>query len=137
MFPPPMPWKSLAPIDLERSYVAFTAGFALRSILRLPSFLGYIRQINRQIEAAKGIVGYSLAADLLTMRFYNLSVWEDDAQLQAFVKASPHVGAIAVFRDGMRAPTVFVRWTVSGAELPLTWADALLRQRAPTKIDTV
>jgi hypothetical protein len=133
MFPPPRPWKSLAPVEPEKSYVAFTSRFALRSIRQLPSFLRYGNQIMRQVEAAPGAVGYSLGGDLLKLHFHTLSAWEDDASLRAFVGASPHTTAARAFSQGMRVPSIFAHWTVRGAELPLRWPDALERQRSVSK----
>jgi hypothetical protein len=72
------------------------------------------------------LIGYSFKARLLARHFWTLSVWEDDASLQAFVNAPPH-------RDMMRAlvphmgPTRFVRWTVWGVDVPVGWDTALTR----------
>src|SRR4051812_21931399 len=125
MFPPPQPWKTLARVDPEKTYVAFTSRFALRSIRQVPSFLRYSRHIMRQVEAAPGVAGYSLGADFLRLHFHTLSAWEDDAALRAFVGGAPHAEAAETFRSDMRVPSIFVRWTVQGGNLPLTWADAL------------
>jgi hypothetical protein len=133
MFPPPQPWKSLTPAQPDGTYVAFTSRFTLRSILQLPSFMRYSQQIMRQIEGAQGAMGYSVGGDILRLQLYTLSAWESDAHLQAFVQAAPHARAADAFRHGMGKPSVFVRWTVRGAELPLGWTDALRRQGAATR----
>lgn len=84
----------------------------------------------RQIEAAPGAIGYSLGADLLTLRLYTLCAWKSDSHLRDFVNAAPHSRASAAFRQGMREPSVFVRWEVQGTDLPLAWAEAVQRQNA-------
>jgi len=72
------------------------------------------------------LIGYSFKARLLVRHFWTLSVWVDDASLQAFVNAPPH-------RDMMQAlvphmgPTRFVRWTVRGVDVPVGWEEALDR----------
>jgi hypothetical protein len=82
------------------------------------------------VRAAPGVVGYSLGTDLLKLYFYTLSVWEDAGSLQAFGRAIPHEEAREAFATGKRVPSIFVQWSVRGADLPLTWEDALARQRA-------
>ena len=62
MFPPPQPWKQLGPIDPDQTYLAFTSRFALRSVLRMPAFLGTSLKIMKQVEGTPGALGYSLGA---------------------------------------------------------------------------
>jgi hypothetical protein len=109
--------------------VAFTSRFALRSILRVPAFLRRTPGIERQVKAAPGAVGYSLGADLLKLHFHTLSVWEDAGSLRAFAHALAHEEVREAFATDKRAPSIFVQWSVLGADLPLTWKDALARQR--------
>jgi len=72
------------------------------------------------------VIGYSLNSRLFTGQFWTLSVWEDEAALQAFVHAAPHVETMRAMIPHM-GPTRFVRWTVRGADLPVRWDDALRR----------
>src|SRR5215470_18621395 len=73
-----------------------------------------------------GLVGYSLYTKLAAGHFWTLSVWEDEAALQAFVHAEPHRGTMRILLPHM-GPTRFVRWTVFGTGLPILWDDALKR----------
>jgi hypothetical protein len=127
MFPPPQPWKQLATIDPDRTYVAFTSRFAMRSPLRVPAFIGASLGIMKQVESAPGAVGYSLGAHLPGLNFYTLSAWEDDESLRAFSRALQHGQALRTFHRDMREPSPFIRWSVRGADLPLAWSDALSR----------
>jgi hypothetical protein len=57
---------------------------------------------------------------------WTLSAWESNDALEAFVNDPPHVRimtALAPYLD----QTAFLRWTVTGSQLPLTWPDALAR----------
>ena len=78
MFPPPQPWKQLTQIHPDQKYLAFTSRFALRSVLRVPAFMGVSFGIMKQIEAASGAVGYSLGSHLPGLYFYTLSAWNDE-----------------------------------------------------------
>jgi hypothetical protein len=132
MFPPPQSWTAVRPVDPDKTYLAFTSRFALRSILLVPAFLRCSPGIERQVKAAPGVVGYSLGADLLKLHFHTLSVWEDAGSLRAFARAFAHEEARQAFATDKRAPSIFVQWSVRGADLPLSWRDALARQRAQT-----
>jgi hypothetical protein len=129
VFPPPQPWKQLAAIDPDQEYLAFTSRFALRSFLRAPAFMGASFGIMKQVEAAPGVLGYSLGGHLPGLSFYTLSAWQDDDSLRAFSRALQHGQALKTFHRDMRAPSPFIRWKVRGRDLPLRWADALERMR--------
>jgi len=83
-------------------------------------------RITSQLRRSAGLVGYSLNANLAAGHFWTLSVWEDEAALQAFVHAEPHRGTMRILLPHMR-PTRFVRRTVFGTGLPILWDDALKR----------
>ena len=53
-------------------------------------------------------------------------VRENEATLQAFVHAAPHVDTMRRLIPHM-GPTRFVRWTVLGTGIPISWDDALRR----------
>jgi hypothetical protein len=46
------------------------------------------------LRANSGLIGYSLRAQFAARRFWTLSVWEDEAVLQAFVTAPPHAAVM-------------------------------------------
>ena len=75
---------------------------------------------------SNNVFGYSVLARPLSKRFWTLSGWKDEAALSAFVQYPPHVRIITVLAPHV-GDTKFVRWTVKGAQLPLSWEDALRR----------
>jgi hypothetical protein len=76
VFPPPKPWTQVGEVDSDREYVAFTSRFFLKSPLRLPKWMAQAPPIMKQVDAAPGIVGWSLGMNLPTLEFYTLSAWE-------------------------------------------------------------
>jgi hypothetical protein len=72
------------------------------------------------------MVGYSVLAHPLSKRFWTLSAWKDEAALHTFVQHPPHVRIMNALTPHM-GETKFVRWTVKGAQLPLSWEGALRR----------
>ena len=83
-------------------------------------------QINKQLSATPGAIGYSMRALLFSRRFWTLSAWEDSDPLMEFVAKVPH-------SDGMKAmapfmgKTKFAQWKVQGSGIPLKWDDAIRR----------
>ena len=135
VFPPPQPWKQLRPADPEREYVAFTSHFPVKSWQHvLPFFLWSLR-IGKQANAAPGAMGWSLGANLATKDFFTLSAWEDGASLHAFVQSGEHAAAMKRFEGIMRQRSLLLRYAVVGRDLPLTWDDALARQREALRRD--
>jgi quinol monooxygenase YgiN len=120
------PWQSYSRAAPERDYVALVSYLPLNSAWSLPRLVVNSTRIQRQLRTSSGLIGYSLRARLAAKQFWTLSVWEDEATLQAFVAEPPHVAVMTAMAPYMGA-TRFVRWNVKGAELPLRWDDALRR----------
>lgn len=133
LFPPPKPWKQVATIDPDREYVAFTSRFFMKSPRRVLRFISRSGPIERQVEAAPGMVGWSVGANLLKLEFYTLSAWEDAESLQQFAHEAGHGAVMREFARDIRRKSVFVHYSVRGSELPLTWKEALRQQNSVQK----
>jgi heme-degrading monooxygenase HmoA len=121
-----LPWQSLHPPEREREYLALLSYLPLKRYRTMIRFSRHVRRIQRQLATAPGLIGYSLRAKLLRHRFWTLSVWEDDAALNAFVRADPHrttMGALQTYMD----ETAFLRWTIAGSKVPPSWDEAMRR----------
>lgn len=123
-----LPWKATAEASREREYVALLSFLPLKQSRRIPVALVYTWRIAQQLKAARGLIGYTLRAQLLAKSFWTLSAWESEVAMRAFVRASPHREIMAALAPYM-GRTSFNQWTVKGAELPLRWDDALRRIR--------
>lgn len=123
---PASPWRSFGAPDSNADFVALLSYLPLRSVWRVPAFFIFTFQVVRQLAHAPGLAGYSVLAHPFAKKFWTLSAWRDDAALRAFVQAPPHVRLMAALVPHM-GETKFVRWTIKGSQLPLTWDDALPR----------
>jgi hypothetical protein len=95
----------------------------LKSYWRIPIFFFYTAQVMKQLASADGVLGYSVLARPLSKQFWTLSSWKDEVALLAFVQHPPHVRIMTALAPHM-GETKFVRWTVKGSELPLSWEGA-------------
>jgi heme-degrading monooxygenase HmoA len=121
-----LPWHSHSPALAGRDYVALLTYLPLNSAWRIPQLLLLATRIRRQLRTSSGLLGYSLRARLASRQFWTLSVWDDEATLQAFVAAPPHSAVMKALATHM-GRTQFARWIVKGSDLPLQWSDALTR----------
>ncbi len=121
-----LPWRFFGSAESDRQYVALLSFLPLKHGWRIPWFLLHTVRIMNQLPKTRGLVGYSLRAQLLAKRFWTLSVWEDESALTGFVHAQPHTQTMDVMMPHM-GETKFVTWSVKGSEIPLSWDDALKR----------
>jgi hypothetical protein len=128
---PTIPWRRVVSPEPDSEYLVMASRLPLRSITRVPWFMGLTVSVVRQLERTDGLVGYSLRAQPLARTFWTLSVWTDDDALAAFVGEMPHVSVMAKLRPHMGA-TRFTTWHARGTELPIPWADAVARLQRPT-----
>ena len=121
------PWKSYMQVDPGREYLALITFLPRKSFWSIRSFVRQSGMIQEQLEDTRGLVGYSMRAQLLGKRAWTLSVWEDEAALQEFVRKSPHV-------DTMTRPIIqpgrsrFVRFKLAGSKVPPSWEEALAQR---------
>ena len=123
---PALPWLERQPVDPQRQYVAMASRLPLKSYLFIPGFMRDTMRIRRQLGEATGLVGYTLNAGLARKTFWTFSVWEDQASLDKFAASDPHRDIIRRLRPRM-SPSRFEFFTISGADLPLTWAQIAAR----------
>src|SRR6266852_9480178 len=119
----PLPWKTLAPPDSNREYLALLSFLPLKHYRMIPKFLWLTFETQRQLHKSKGLIGYSLHAQPLRRRFLTLSVWEDQQSLMDFVRQAPHgqiMQTLAPHMDKMQ----FVQRKVKASDIPLKWDEA-------------
>ncbi len=119
---PALPWVTRQPIEPDRPYVVMSSKLPLKRSRSIPGFLRDTLTIRRQLRSAAGLVGYSLDANLAHRTFWTFSVWTDQGSLDTFAATEPHRRIIGRLRPLM-APTRFSTTTMSGADIPTTWAE--------------
>ncbi len=121
---PTIPWRRTATVDPDAEYLLMAGRLPLRSITKVPWFLGLTASVVRQLERTDGLVGYSLRAQPFARTFWTLSAWTDARALAAFVAEMPHQRVMAKLGPHM-GPTRFTTWTAPGSALPTTWDVAI------------
>ena len=119
---PALPWVGRGSIEADRSYVVMSSRLPLKHLRSMAGFLRDTQAIRRQLEAAEGLVGYSLDADLIHRTFWTFSVWADKEHLDAFAASDPHRRIIARLQPLM-GQTRFATSTMTGSEIPSDWVE--------------
>ena len=128
---PALPWITRTPADPETTYVVMGSRLPLRGFRFVPRFLAHAMKIRRQLAGAEGLLGYALNARLAKKEFWTVSVWRSRDDLERFAAADPHSRIVRTKRERM-APTTFVFWTCTGADIPVGWEEVAARLRSST-----
>jgi hypothetical protein len=123
---PALPWTTFSKPDPAREYQAMASRLPLARYLDLPTFLSATMAIRSQLAKTDGLIGYALDAHLAQKTFWTVSAWDSQEALDAFSRANPHHARVGIIRPRMR-PTTFTFWTISGADLPIAWAEVRRR----------
>ena len=123
---PPLPWRAKTQPDPDQRYLVMASRLPLRSRRTVPRFLRLTLSVVRQLERTDGLVGYTLLAQPMKKTVWTLSAWTDQAHLDTFARAMPHLAIIRKLRPRM-GPTKFTFLTVEGSALPITWDEAIER----------
>ncbi len=123
---PTTPWKKCADTEPNNPYVVFLTYLPLKRYRMIPRFLFYTVRILVQLTKSRGLVGYSLRANLFKNSFWTLSVWQDQSALRDFAFKGFHREVMKLLRNDMGS-TKFIKWTLEGTAVPPSWEDAMRR----------
>lgn len=120
------PWKSFGSLEQGVSYLVLASRIPAKSLRSTPAMFRGAGLVRKQLAGTDGVIGFSLLAEPVRKRYATLSVWRDQAALDAFTTANPHGRLMADLAPQM-GETKFVTWTITGNDGLPTWDDALRR----------
>lgn len=119
-------WKRLQDLDPDVEYLVLASRIPPKSIRSTHKLFAGARAVRKQLVSTDGVVGFALLAEPFAKHYATLSVWRDQAALDAFANAEPHRHYMSDLRPEM-ADTTFVTWTIRGADGVPSWDEALER----------
>lgn len=122
------PWKKINDLEPDVEYLVLASSIPAKSVRSTWRMFRGASAVRRQLASTDGVMGFSLLARPLRKQYATLSVWRDQAALDAFVHASPHTELMGALAAEM-GPTRFERWTIGGAQSRPPWSEALRRLR--------
>lgn len=120
------PWKKIRDVEPDTEYLVLASAIPTKSLRSTWRMFRGASAVRRQLSATDGIVGFSLLARPLRKQYATLSVWADQAALDAFVHTTPHSELMGALAAEM-GPTKFERWTITGSHGRPRWTEALER----------
>lgn len=120
------PWKSLKALEPNREYLVLASSIPPRSLSSTWRLFRGSSTVRKQLARTEGVIGFSLLARPLQKQYATLSVWDDEAALDAFAHTSPHRNLMSDLSPEM-APSTFIRWTIRGSDGRPSWREALTR----------
>lgn len=87
-------------------------------------FWDHVAKVETSLQNQPGFIGYSKRVELLGNNAWTMTVWNSEAEMNAFVRGQAHQAAI---REGYSAlqGAKFARITLKRDEIPLSWEQAL------------
>ena len=116
----------MAALTPDAEYLVLASSIPPKSVTSTWKLFRGSRAVRRQLLATDGVLGFSMLAEPLRKHYATLSVWRDEAALEAFAGAHPHDRLMKDLAPAM-GETTFIRWTISGIDGPPSWRDALAR----------
>ena len=87
------------------------------------AFWQQVMKVNAAMEVQPGYLGGAIRRQLLGKQGWTMSVWQDQASLDAFVDSALHQEAMRIGMPGL-ARSRFARVQIPLSEMPLSWARA-------------
>jgi hypothetical protein len=112
-------WRSDAP-NPDTS-VLFVSEFVLRSYRDVPAMFRHSAAVLRLIKASDGALRAGLRAQVWRRTFHTRSLWRDQAAIDVFVAAEPHVAAMRALHPTFTT-AAFASRDVPAGSYP-TWRD--------------
>jgi hypothetical protein len=121
-------WKSYAEVDPKREYCAVIGGMGERkSVLSFFSFLTRSRAVQKQANAAKGLIGNMGRVEFLGKKVINFALFEDEKAENEFVHTGAHANCMDTTKSAMKGEGKYARWQISGSDLPPKLEDGIKR----------
>ena len=120
------PWKKIQDLESDAEYLVLASAIPTKSLRSTWRMFRGASAVRRQLSGTDGLIGFSLLARPLRKQYATLSVWTDQAALDAFVHTSPHTELTGALAAEM-GPTRFERWTIAGHQGRPCWAEAMKR----------
>ena len=120
------PWKKIQELEPDNEYLVLASAIPTKSLRSTWRMFRGASAVRKQLASTEGIVGFSLLARPLRKQYATLSVWTDQAALDAFVHASPHTELMGVLAADLGSRR-FEPWAITGSQGRPSWAEALKR----------
>ena len=115
-----MSWYCREKPNANHEYLCLVSTLTVTSHFFIPRMVIHSLAIARQLRRSEGLAGFALRLDWRHKTFWTVSAWNSEADLTRFIYANPHGNAMVTLRPLIER-SKFVRRTLFGSELPVSW----------------
>ena len=123
---PEIKWNSLSEVNPERSYLVYAGYGERKSAWSFFSFIIRSNKISKQLETAKGLVGFTARLEFSGKKIVQLAVFEDENALKAFAQTGQHANCAQNTKSSLKWLKQ-TTWSIPGSDLPPKLNDAIKR----------
>lgn len=119
-------WQLFVEVDPSKTYFAYAAFVERKTALSYFGYLMRARKVQKQLNTAKGLVGFTARIEFFSRKVAQLAVFEDANALNDFA----HSGQHALCAEQTKPSMNWIKnttWNISGSEMPPKLDDAISR----------
>lgn len=119
-------WQSFKDVDPSKTYFAYAGYLERKTAWSYFGFLMRFRKVQKQLNSAKGLVGYTARCEFLSRKAAQIAIFDDENALKRFA----HSGQHALCSEQAKAGMNWLRnttWNILGSEVPPKLEDAINR----------
>ena len=118
------PSRGVTAQEVGRIVVAITRARVNRDRAARRAFWSYVDEVENSLVDQPGFIGFSKRRELIGNQAWTMTLWSDEASLNAFVRSPAHRAAMRSAGRLLEGAS-FVRFGRSVAAGPLKWSEAL------------
>ena len=119
-------WQRFKEADPSKVYLAYGAYLERKTAWSYFDYLMRARKVQKQLEKAKGVVGFTARLEFLSKKAVQVAVFDDEKSLEEFAHAGQHALCSKEKKDSMNWRKT-ATWNISASEIPLKLEETINR----------
>jgi hypothetical protein len=124
---PEYKWTQFMKVSPESEYVAFSEMGERKSLWSFFNIYMRGRAVQKQLNTAKGLVGYRARLEFLGKKVIMLAVFENESSLYEFAHTGQHAKCMQQTKPDLKEGMKPCTWSISGSNIPPTFDEAIKR----------
>jgi hypothetical protein len=122
-------WQSYKEVEPSKSYLAYGAIAQRKSVWSYFTFLMRARKVQKQLEATKGVAGFTARLEFVSKNVIQLAVFDDVTALKEFSQTGQHALCSKQTKTSMKW-LKNKTWNILGSEIPPKIEDAVSKNQS-------
>ena len=122
-------WQAYKEVDPSTTYLAYGAVAERTSAWSYFSFLMRARKVQKQLETARGVVGFTARLEFLNKKVVQLAIFDDSTALKEFSQTGQHILCSKQTKASMKW-LKNKTWGILGSDIPPKIEDAINKNQS-------